>query len=640
MNFQPFLRSHRECGATCCVPATPAPAMLTLLTLMAVLAMLVSALPAAADTADTFVLTDEPGNWFQAESTGTPVTFLEAGDRLDFVINGCCTDTRHTATLLLKPAASQAELDQDQSKKGTLSVDLDVPGVYIFVCKIHPYMTAVAAVVDDNGLVPDVSAEVLPFLEHLGLDSLDPQSVLDVITTIAPDEAEKEAKWDLFAAGDPELTTPEVPGVGEVWIDTQFESVPGQPKPGTITVVDAETFAVEREIYGGLDPDAAGMWNNPHNMWADFAHEVIYNTNWFGRWLNKIDRESGDVLESIEVGEAPTHVITDPDRRSGEFGVLHIPLSAEDHIAKVRDDRQDGLKKIDQNPTGDGRTHPHGHWLQCGSGKITVVANVFNGLGFSGSVSLIDTSSGDVIEEFPYDADDPISSAFLMPLAVGECHVDIDGEHVHKAYVGNVVTGLVTVLDIEKRQLLKNIPVTLTPDEQTGLDLFHTLQLPIQAPVSPDGRWVAVAVFSLTTVDRESLGTADHVAIIDTTLDEVVAWVGTPAGTHGINWGAKLGGGYYAWVTNQHSNVVTVVDPDPNNDGDGSDAAAVGQVLLANDSSGAGVTDGTGGQGVKPLPMTHDGWIQPAVFLTRQGRTSPEVREWIRKLTPEQRNPD
>src|SRR4029077_6143741 len=113
----------------------------------------------------------------------------------------------------------------------------------------------------------------------------------------------------------------------------------------------------------------------------------------------------------------------------------------------------------------------------------------------------------------------------------------------------------------------------------------------------------------------------------------------TPAGTHGVNWGAKRGGGYYANVTNQHANVLTIIDPDPNGDGNGVDATAVGTILLANGSNGAGATDGTGGQGVKPLPMTHDGWIQPTVALLGTGRLAPEVEGWIRLLPPAQKDP-
>ena len=222
-----------------------------------------------------------------------------------------------------------------------------------------------------------------------------------------------------------------------------------------------------------------------------------------------------------------------------------------------------------------------------------------------------------------------------MPIAVGECHVN----HVHKAYVANLVSGMVTVMNVDTRTITKNIPVTLAPDGQTNLNIFHTLQGPIQTPVSPDGKWVATAVFSLTNVNRPPTNSADHVAIIDTTTDQVVKFVPTPAGTHGVNWGAKRGGGYYAYVTNQHANVLTIIDPDPNADGNGADAAAVGRILLANGSNGAGATDGTGGQGVKPLPMTHDGWIQPTVALLGTGRLSPEVEGWIRLLTPAQKDP-
>ena len=222
-----------------------------------------------------------------------------------------------------------------------------------------------------------------------------------------------------------------------------------------------------------------------------------------------------------------------------------------------------------------------------------------------------------------------------MPIAVGECHVD----GVATAYVANLVSGLVTVINVDQQEIITNIPVTLTPDGQSGLNLLHSLQGPIQTPVSPDEKWVATAVFSLTTVDRPH-GAADHVAIINTHTNQVVAYVPTPAGTHGVNWGAKLGGGYYAYVTNQHSNVLTVIDPDPNSDNDGTDATVVGTILLSNQSSGAGVTDGTGGQGVKPLPMTHDGWIQKTVALVGSGELSEEVENWVSQLTDEQKNPE
>jgi DNA-binding beta-propeller fold protein YncE len=596
---------------------------------------LISILAGVLSADDTMHLTDEPGNWFKSQSTGTPVSIINPGERVDFVIGNCCTNTRHTVTLLMKPVGSQVTMDQDSSQNGTLSVRFDVPGVYLFVCKIHPYMTGVVAVRDARGSIPDVTSEELPFLSHLGVPSLPALAVLNVITTIAPTDEEKRAKWDIRSARDE--FRPPIPGVGEVWVGTQFERVPGQrdergvPKPGTITVVDSATFTVEREING---LGAQGLWNNPHNMWANFSLDTIYNSNWFGKWINKIDRETGIILGSITVGEAPTHIITIPTPQSPQRGFLTIPLSAEHGIAKV-EDRSDGLHKVDERPTGEGRNHPHGHWLTCGEGDRIVVPNVFKGMGVAGSISIVDTATGGVIKEFTQDSNDPFRWALQMPIAAGECHV----RGVHKAYVANVVTGMVTVINVDDLKIIKNISVTFAPDGERGLDLLHTLQAPIQTPVSPDERWVATAVLSLTTVPRPPTGSADHVAIIDSRTDEVVAWLPVPRGAHGINWGAKLGGGYYAYVTSQHANVLTIIDPDPNGDGDGHDAQVVGSILLANGSDGAGVTDGTGGQGVKPLPMTHDGWIQPTVELAGQNAVSPEVREWINQLTEQQKNP-
>jgi len=592
--------------------------------------------PVFAGASDPMRLTDEPGNWFKSAKNGTPVTVINVGQEVGFDINGHDTDTLHTVTLLIKPVGSRLQLDQDKAQSGGgISAKFDVPGVYVIICKIHPFMTAVVAVKDAHGNIPDVTAASLPFIQHLGLQSLPAATVLSVLLPVAPTDADKAAKWDIRGLKDQKK--PSVPGVGQVWVDTQFERVTGQtnehraPKPGTITVVDAGTFTVKSEING---LKANGLWNNPHNMWANFTLDTIYNTNWFGKWINKIDRASGKILQSIEVGEAPTHIVTIPTP-GDQFGVLTIPLSAEDNFVKVRDDPVTGLKVIDESPTGRGGNHPHGHWLSCGTGEDMIVANVFKGLGTAGSISILDSATGSILKEFLQDPNDSLRSVIQMPIATGECHVD----GVHKAYVANAVSGFVTVINVDSREIIANIPVTKTPDGQLGQDILSTLQVPIQTPVSPDERFVATAVLSLTNVHTAQRPSPDHIAIIDTHTDKVVAFVPTPLGTHGTNWGAKLGGGYYAHVTAQFANVLTVVDPDPNGDGSGQDAAVVGTILLANGSAGAGVTDGTGGQGVKPIPMTHDGWIQPTVNLVGTGKLSAEVETWIKQLTPQQKNP-
>src|SRR5215217_9308684 len=216
---------------------------------------------AQAPERDTMQLTDTPGNWFRSEASGTPVSTVRQGGRVDFEA-GELTNTRHTTTLVIKPTASNLSVDQDDSRRGGVaSAEFDAPGVYLFLCKVHPYMTGVVAVQDRNGNVPPVTAEQLPFIGHLGAGSLPAGAVVGVLPTVAPTDADKRAKWDIRARAD--AFNPAIPGVGEVWVDTQFEAVAGQTddhgvsKPGTITVVDAGGWTVEREVTG-LDPEARG----------------------------------------------------------------------------------------------------------------------------------------------------------------------------------------------------------------------------------------------------------------------------------------------------------------------------------------------------------------------------------------------
>lgn len=171
----------------------------------------------------TMHLNDEPGNWFRSESTGTSVAVIDVGQRVDFVIGNDFTDTRHTVTLLVKPVASRLALDQAESKNGKISASFDVPGVYVIICKVHPFMTAVVAVRDARGNIPDVTAASLPFVAGLGVPALPAATVLASLLTIAATDADKAAKWDIRGPADQRI--PSVPGVGQVWVDTQFERV-------------------------------------------------------------------------------------------------------------------------------------------------------------------------------------------------------------------------------------------------------------------------------------------------------------------------------------------------------------------------------------------------------------------------------
>ncbi|MGC4098023.1 MAG: hypothetical protein QM706_12985 [Nitrospira sp.] len=99
-----------------------------------------------------------------------------------------------------------------------------------------------------------------------------------------------------------------------------------------------------------------------------------------------------------------------------------------------------------------------------------------------------------------------------------------------------------------------------------------------------------------------------------------------------MQYGAKQGGGYYAYVSSKFSNSLIVVDPDLNGDGNPADAALAGRVLLvesaatAKDANITGNT-GMGGQGILLIPVAYHGWVQ----------NLPPV--WKNQLTPAQENP-
>lgn len=632
----------------------------------------------ASNVADEMFLTDESGNWFKSATGGliptllgtsdpvrTPLTIIQPGQAVEFDLK-TETDAIHTVSLLV-PIGKLLTIDQNKADDDKVAVQFDEPGVHLFVCKVHPYMAGAVVVLNEDGTVPDVTSDELPFIERLSGpgSSLPATTVASVLTVIAPLDSGaalgidlgKDTKWDVTGVTtnlDVDGDGVDAKGVGEVWINTQFESVDGQTdkdgiaKPGTITVLDASDYTFKQEIDGVKvkangnivsDPNVRvngeNGWNNPHNMWTNTNHDVVYNGNWFGQWLNLIERDNGKIKNTINVGYAPTHIVTNPNENSDEFGILTLPLSAEEDILKI-EDKGNELKIEDKIETGNGNNHPHGQWITSDGSKI-LIPNVFQ-QGLFGTVTIMDAESGDIIREI--QTTDPDGVNLLLPVAVG-----IAGSET--GYIANIGTGTVSVLDFSTNTIVNDIKVAcfnptdggkcLTAADDSGI-VLETLKLPIQTPPSPDAKWVATAVFSLV-----SQVNPDTIAIIDTQANggqgALVAELDCPAGCHGVNWGAKDGGGYYAYVTSQHANILTVVDPDPNGDGVGTDAAIVAEVVLANNGPTGGVTDGTGGQGILPLPLVKDGWIQDTVGACDDGDCSSEVDGWINQLTTSQKNP-
>ncbi len=574
-----------------------------------------------------FELTDEPGRWFRSTagpiagteslavvSPGTAVKFVGA----EVVFTGR-SNTVHTTTALLFPTGARGMPFDTKSHKGTVSVVLTTPGLYVFFCKIHPYMLG-AVIVDDpatpgldlgenitliNGATVPTSSDLATRLLRTFFIATNPSNWQDF---------SKPGPWhvtypnvDVRITGGavvnlpavlnarygndlplPRLFNPSTPGVGEVWVNTQFELTAGKRKPGTATAVSAATWLPTRKV---ALPKI--NMNNPHNMWTDRNQRVIYQTEWFDSKLTVFDRATGRLLRRISVGEAPAHVMTRVDTDQ-----VHVTINGQDSADSVVE--LSPLAASVERKINIGRGNPHAHWMSH-DGKTMVTPNAF-----SADSTIFDFPSNSIHDIVPV-GDHPIATG-MMP----------DGS---RYYVANFISNSLSVVDTRSGTVLRNIDLLAHYNPISGAISGPVGGLPIQTPVSPDGKFVVTANTLTATI-----------TIVDTATDRLVAMLSCDAGCHGVQFGAKKGGGYYAYVSSKFANSMIVVDPDPNNDGDASDAAIVGRVLLVSAPSTAAddrVTGnaGMGGQGVLAIPVVYNGWVQ----------NLPQV--WKDQLTPSQQDP-
>jgi DNA-binding beta-propeller fold protein YncE len=395
-------------------------------------------------------------------------------------------------------------------------------------------------------------------------------------------------------------------GVGEVWVDTEYENTASKSKPGTVTAVDANSWKITRKV---SLPEI--NMNNPHNMWTDIGQTLIYQTQWFDTKLTVFDRTTGELVRNIDVGEAPAHVMTRVDTDQ-----VHVSINGEGDVVEL----SPGAKQIDRRIAtqypGELAGQPHAHWMSH-DGHIMVTPN-----SNSNDSTRIDIPSGTIAAKTATGFL-PIASS-IMPDA-------------SKYYVSNYVDSTITCISIGAPACTsgnatvptKNINLLLggaslaNYNPITGAGFSTSGGLPIQTPVSPNGKFVVTAATLNGTI-----------TIIDTSTDELVKVLPCSAGCHGVNFGAKKGGGYYAYVSSKFSNDLIVVDPDPNEDGNVADATIVGRILLAlgpNENVPAddevSAYAGMGGQGVLPIPLVYNGWVQKL----------PQT--WKNLLTQEQLHP-
>src|SRR5574341_929557 len=255
---------------------------------IAVAALSVPRLTEAAEEGNrvTFEVTDEPGRWFK--NTAGPI----AGTRSlavvapggEVVFTGR-SRTVHTRTSLLFPTGAAGMPFDTEPMKGGASVVLETPGLYVFTCKIHPYMFAAVIVDDPATPVLDLGRSItlvngitVPTASDLALRLLRTFFIATTPSNWQVHSASGTSTWDpayppvpvlAFDAGGHPVSVPDLdaffqgyfhepvtlaaaappstPGVGEVWVDTQFELTAGKEKPGTATAVNASAWQIRRK---------------------------------------------------------------------------------------------------------------------------------------------------------------------------------------------------------------------------------------------------------------------------------------------------------------------------------------------------------------------------------------------------------
>lgn len=591
------------------------------LSLCLMLTTALTASPAqASDPRIMFELTDEPGAWFK--NAAGPVAGFQSlavatpGTEVRFTGK---SNTVHTRTSLIFPTGAINMPFDTPPRKGTDEVVLHTPGLYVFTCKIHPYMFG-AVIVDNpgtpgldlgesitlvNGITVPTSSDLATRLLRTFFIATHPANWKDVTSptpwhiaypsvdvritggAVANLDAVLSARYGNDLQKEP-LFDPVTAAVGEVWVDTQFEKTRGKTKPGTATAVSGQTWKPTRKV---ALPQI--NMNNPHNMWIDKNQTLIYQTQWFDSKLTVFNRTTGQFLNNISVGESPAHVMTRTDTDQ-----LHVTLNGSPNNDSVVElaPMANGI----QRRINIGRGNPHAHWMSH-DGKKMVTPNTF--------------SADSTQYNFANDSIDAVLPAGAIPIATG---MTPDSK---KAYVASLLDSTITVIDTQAKMVVNTINLLANYNPISGEITGPVGALPIQTPVSPDGKNMVTANTLSATI-----------TVVDPVTDSVVAMLPCDPGCHGVQYGAKQGGGYYAYVSSKFSNALIIVDPDPNGDGSPVDATIVGRLALtavgttATDDAIAG-NRGMGGQGLLTIPVVYNGWVQ----------NLPQA--WKDQLTPAQRNP-
>ena len=535
---------------------------------------------------------------------------------VNFHIGPEYTQANHMVSSLIWPAgATGFPFDQQGATVGDLTVQLTKPGLYAFQCKIHPYM--LGAVVVDDPLTPGLdfgksltvntrNLETVPSNSDLIFKLVHTFFKITVPTNWQRFSDTKPTTWNpqypiapiltADSAGNPQLipnlndffhtmfqepvqqpplVAPSVPGVGSIWVDTEFETTASKSKPGTATRIDASNWSIARKV---ALPEID--MNNPHNMWTDASGKLIYQTEWWSNRLDVWDAVTGKLIRTQPTGPDPSHVMTEVGSDN-----VDVVINGGNQIMVFSPGATKLLKTITLSPPGTKPAHPHAPWMST-DGKTMVTPNVN-----LDTVSIIDMEAGT-------HTDEPTGH---WPIAQGMMPDNT------KFYTANFLDGTESCISLGAPACNDNGRLVHSKliDLQAGYNPVSGATgplglggLPIQNPVSPDGRTLLVAnTFT------------NNIAVIDTATDTLVKFLPCDAGCHGINFGFKKGGGYYGYVSSKFANTMAVIDVSQ-----GPQAASIVGKFTVDARSGTAVDDkvvgysGMGGMGIVTTPLAYPGW--------------------------------
>ncbi|GBC73888.1 hypothetical protein HRbin04_01296 [archaeon HR04] len=460
----------------------------------------------------------------------------------------------HTITVVTRITDLQLNMDKEFTAK-TLAIlnpgdrsQVWKPdaGVYVYVCAIHPYMVGVISVgVPYNAITGDS----------------DPAN--DITTQKFASWIWGPGPWERPDSIQPKPTTP---GVGEVWVDAQFDSMKdkylgtmlgkfAKPWPGSINVIDANTWERKARIGQGL--------NNPHNLWESADGKFVVQTNWHDNYLTVIDAEKHEIFKNyITTGMDPAHVAVTPDNK---WVVTGINAGSEFQVFDASKMFDPNVKAEDIKPEFSIRASvplagPHGFWLTP-DGLIAGPYHMAN------HIAVLSLNERKEMHRpiNPAQLDDPAAPGKKLGVGIPIA-----------SYIGPEINGhrywVTAFVMLEQDRLLQGRLLIYDIGEKVGGPSNPTLVkvlkvngTPIQSPITPDGRYVVSANSGgLFVIDDEKHAKA---AITVVKLDyedpskiDVALVIPGYSGTHGVSYGYKQGGGLYAYVTAKFAPVLRVID--------------------------------------------------------------------------------